>query len=61
MGCKSYGRFSLVPLQRQHQGGTAATEAEAVKCQKYNDLLNNYHFQPVAIASVYAKSIHRNL
>ena len=31
------------------QAGTAATEAEAAKRRIYNDLLNNYHFQPVAI------------
>ena len=31
------------------QAGITATEA--VKCQKYEDLLDNYHFQPVTIQS----------
>jgi len=35
-----------------------AIKAEAANHQKYNDLLNNYHFQPVAIETtgVYGKS-----
>ena len=39
--------------------GTVATHAETDKCQKYNDLLDNYYFQPVAIETtgVYGKSI----
>ena len=34
------------------------TDAETDKCQKYNDLLDNYYFQPVAIETtgVYGKS-----
>jgi len=38
--------------------GSAATDAETDKCRKYNDLLDNYHFQPVAIETtgVYSKS-----
>ena len=40
------------------QAGSAATKAEAAKCQKYQDLQINYHFQPVAIETtgVYGKS-----
>jgi len=40
------------------QAGLAATKAEVAKCQKYNDLQSNYHFQPVAIETtgVYGKS-----
>jgi len=29
--------------------GSISTDAETDKCQKYNDLLDNYYFQPVAI------------
>jgi len=29
--------------------GSVATDAETDKCRKYNDLLDNYYFQPVAI------------
>ena len=28
--------------------------AETANCQKYNDLLKNYHFQPVAIETIHA-------
>ena len=40
------------------QAGFVATKAEAAKCQKYLDLQNIYHSQPVAIktTSVYGKS-----
>ena len=38
--------------------GSAATDAETAKCRIYNDLLDNYYFQPVAIETtgVYGKS-----
>ena len=38
--------------------GSVATDAETDKCRKYNDILDNYYFQPVAIktTSVYDKS-----
>jgi len=38
--------------------GNVATDAETDKCRKYNDLLDNYYFQPVAIETtgVYSKS-----
>jgi len=38
--------------------GSVATDAETGKCQKYNDLLGNYYFQPAAIKTtgVYSKS-----
>ena len=38
--------------------GSVATDAETDKCWKYNDLLDNYYFQPVAIETtgVYGKS-----
>jgi len=38
--------------------GSVATDAETDKCQKYNDLLDTYYFQPVAIETtgVYGKS-----
>jgi len=38
--------------------GSVATDAETDKCRKYNDLLDNYYFQPVAIETtdVYDKS-----
>jgi len=38
--------------------GSVATDAETDKCRKYNDLLDNYYFQPVAIETtgVYSKS-----
>ena len=38
--------------------GTAVTDAEVPKCQKYNDFIDNYCFQPVAIetAGAYDKS-----
>ena len=38
--------------------GSVATDAETDKCQKYNDLLDNCYFQPVAIETtgVYGKS-----
>jgi len=38
--------------------GSVATDAETDKCQKYNDFLDNYYFQPVAIETtgVYGKS-----
>jgi len=38
--------------------GSVATDAETDKCRKYNDLLDNYDFQPVAIetTAVYSKS-----
>ena len=37
--------------------GSVATDVETDKCQKYNNLLDNYYFQPVAIATtgVYGK------
>jgi len=40
------------------QTGFSATKVEAAKCQKYHDLQNNYHFQPVVIETtgVYDKS-----
>jgi len=31
--------------------GSVATDAETEKCWKYNDLLSNYYFQPVAIGT----------
>ena len=39
--------------------GSVATDVETDKCRKYNDLLDNYYFQPVAIETtgVYGKSI----
>jgi len=39
--------------------GSVATDAVTDKCQKYNDLLDKYYFQPVAIETtgVYGKSI----
>jgi len=45
---------------RTIQAGIAATEAEAAKCQKCNDL-NNYRFQPIETPSVYGKSTARFL
>jgi len=38
--------------------GSVATYAETDTCRKYNDLLDNYYFQPVAIKTtgVYGKS-----
>jgi len=38
--------------------GSVATDAETDKCRKYNYLLDNYYFQPVAIETtgVYGKS-----
>ena len=38
--------------------GSVATDAETDKCRKYNDLLDNYYFQPVAIETtgVHGKS-----
>jgi len=38
--------------------GSVATDAETDKCQKYNDHLDSYYFQPVAIETtgVYGKS-----
>ena len=38
--------------------GSVASDAETDKCQKYNDLLDTYYFQPVAIETtgVYGKS-----
>ena len=38
--------------------GSVATDAETNKCRKYNDLLDNYYFHPVAIETtgVYGKS-----
>jgi len=44
-----------VPL---YQAVCVATDAETDKCRKYNDLLDNYYFQPVAIETtgVYGKS-----
>jgi len=38
--------------------GSVATDAETDKCREYNDLLDNYYFQPVAIETtgVYGKS-----
>jgi len=38
--------------------GSVATDAETDKCRKYNDLLDNYYFQPIAIETtgVYGKS-----
>jgi len=38
--------------------GSVTIDAETDKCRKYNDLLDNYHFQPVAIETtgVYSKS-----
>jgi len=39
--------------------GSVATDAEIDKCRKYNDLLDNHYFQPVAIETagvVYGKS-----
>ena len=38
--------------------GSVATDAETDKCRKFNDLLDNYYFQPVAIETtgVYGKS-----
>jgi len=39
--------------------GSVATNAETDKCRKYNDLLDNYYFQPVAIETtgvLYGKS-----
>jgi len=38
--------------------GSLATDAETDECWKYNDLLDNYCFQPVAIETtgVYGKS-----
>jgi len=38
--------------------GSVATDAETDKCWKYNDLLDNYYFQPAAIKTtgVYDKS-----
>ena len=38
--------------------GIVATDAEIAKCRKYNDLLDNYYFQPLAIETtgVYGKS-----
>ena len=37
---------------------SVASDAETNKCRKYNDLLDNYYFQPVAIETtgVYGKS-----
>jgi len=37
---------------------SVATDAETTKCRKYNDLLDNYYFQPVAskTTDVYGKS-----
>jgi len=29
--------------------GSVATDAETDQCPKYNDILDNYYFQPVAI------------
>jgi len=39
--------------------GSIATDAKTAKCRKYNDLLDNYYFQPVAIETtgVYGKSV----
>jgi len=34
------------------QAGIAVTETESVKCQKGNDLFNNYCFQPVSIKTI---------
>jgi len=54
------GHFCSVPLQKQcyGQAGIATTEAEAAKRRKYDDLLNIYCFQPVAIETtgVHTKS-----
>jgi len=38
--------------------GSVATDAETEKCRKYNDLLDNCYFQPLAIETmgVYGKS-----
>jgi len=37
--------------------GSVATDAETVKCQKCNDLLDNYYFQPdTETTGVYGKS-----
>jgi len=38
--------------------GSVAADAETAKCRKYNDLLENYYFQPVAIETtgLYGKS-----
>jgi len=38
--------------------GSVTTDTETDKCRKYNDLLDNYYFQPVAIETtdVYGKS-----
>jgi len=38
--------------------GSVALDAKTNKCRKYNDLLDNYYFQPVAIETtgVYGKS-----
>ena len=39
--------------------GSIATDAKTAKCRKYNDLLDKYYFQPVAIETtgVYGKSV----
>jgi len=62
-----YGTRQLwTPLQKSlhsqcrytRHSGSVATDAETDKCEKYNDLLDNYYFQPVAIETtvVYGKS-----
>jgi len=40
------------------KSGSVATDAETDKSRKYNDLLDNYYFQPVAIETtgVHGKS-----
>jgi len=41
-----------------HYVVSVATDAEADKCQKYNDLLDNYYFQPVAIETTGVWQVH---
>jgi len=61
MGCDSYGhlcRKLLHTIVSATIPGSVATDAETDKCRKYNDLLDNHYFQPVAIETtgVYGKS-----
>ena len=58
MACDSCGHLCSAPPQKQCHSGTLATDAEVAICRNYNDHLNNYCFQPVAIETigVYGKS-----
>jgi len=58
MAFDSCGHLCSVPPQKQRHSGTAVTDAEVAICRNYNDHLNNYCFQPVAIEiiDVYGKS-----